>query len=352
MTERDRKIDLQQKDGDPAKRDYVVDLLGRHRKTVIRVWRKFGIDRQTTINAEQAENDRNAGHTVRAVSESEQAFTRRMHTAPEHMVAATAAGSAIGEMLRERGVLDKGHVLEIEEALLVHDAGKELEVRLVNAARKAPGTSEINAELSNEYIDVNNKNLKINQKGALTRIKQRYAKMFNSPDEGTRAIAGYDMASDVNELRLRAQGVRDRVIKIQKEVAFTSCPTIDKRISQYPSETNRGERALTTQMAVAHWCDDTHTNDKMNPDIVEEGGQRLNAIDTRTIAVFKIPRNKVLDEAWRSDFRSRNGEGAADMQRRVGHNVERFLARLAGVEDSLTLPAVVSSQIEENILNH
>lgn len=345
-TERADTVNLQIKDRDPKKQVYFSSLLHRHARTVLPVWKSFGVTRKITMNAEQAIKDQAAGLTVRATSGSKDTYTRRMHNATEHMVAGTAAYSALGTMIAKNGHLESSDVYNGETAFLVHDAGKELEVRLVNGARAEQGTAIIDQELEKTFVQITPQDQE-----RLEQLKLEYEERFNSENVGVRAIAGYDLASDINELRLAHAGIDPEIIEIQKEAAFTSCPTIEARVDTF-NEQDSVEQRKTIQMAILHWCDDVFTTDKMRTNIdITLDGQRLNAIDDRTIKVFKdVPRNRILDEAWETDPRSTNGEGAADMQRRVGHKVEKFLADLAGVEDSLTLPAVVSQQIEGNIL--
>jgi len=343
-------VNLQVKDRDPQKQAYFASLLREDAAIVLPIWRSFGLMRKTMISAQQASKDAQAGHTVRAIENTpDTEYVRRAHNAQEHMIAGKAAYVAVAERIVANGYLTPIDVRVGGRAFLLHDSGKELEVLLVNGARGEQGTGVVDRVLANSTVQVGAEN-----QDRLAQLRQEYEDRFNSESVGVRAIAGYDLASDVNELRLAHAGVDPRTIEIQKEAAFTSCPTIEVRVDTFNNQTP-DEQKETIQMAILHWCDDVFTNDRLNPNVVEQDGQRLNAIDTRTIAVFdpiKNPRNAVLDEAWRTDPRSTNGEGAADMQRRVGHKVEKFLADLAGVEDSLTLPAVAAQAIEQNILNH
>lgn len=282
------------------------------------------------------------GHSVRRTKDV--GWERRKHFAPEHMVAVIAGTQALGQLLQERGHLSSDQVVETERAAAIHDAGKELEFVLVNAALKdRVDTKEYDAVLGSP-------NIKVTDKKLLSAMVNAAAKQMQAETpKGIRAQVAYDLAGDINELRLQERGVNSDLLAIQRMVGHASCPKTEEIVDSI--ERLEGvERQRALQILVMHYIDDVVTNPNIiDPAITVANGERLNALDRRCIQNANNPKYTEYNEAWQRDSRNKTGETAFVMQRRVGHKVEKVLADLLGIDDSLTLSEIIDSRIRSNI---
>ncbi len=328
MTERFQPIDTQHKDNDSRKTAFAVDLMLRH-KNAVSIYQDFGL--------------------MVKIPTSETVIKKRKHFAPEHMVTVIAGTQALGQLLLENDDLsDKSEIYEIEKAAAIHDAGKELEFSLVNAALKEP-------ILLDEYKNIlNNPNIKIADKETFyIKIAEFSSKMDSKIPKGTRVQAAYDLAGDINDLRLKEKSVSLNLLKMQKMVGHTSCPEIEELIDSF-NKLDSFKKQQTIQFFVIHYLDDIVTNPNIiDPTISENiNGEKLNALDRRCLQNENNPKYQEYNLAWKHDSRNKTGETAFDMQRRVGHKVETFLANLLNIEDPLTLPSLIDNKIKNNIENN
>lgn len=325
MIEQSSPIDTQHRDHDPRKTAFAVNLLHQH-QDALRIYQDFGL--------------------MVKVSNPENGGQKRKHMAPEHMVTVIAGTQALGQLLSESGILsDKSKIFETEQAAAIHDAGKELEFLLVNTALKDNPTST-------DYQNIlSNPNIKIsNQHTFNTKIAEYFPKMISSVSKGIRTQAAYDLAGDINELRLQEKGVSSDILKIQKMVGHSSCPEIEKLVDSFDQlDDSKKQQAL--QIFILHYLDDLVTNPNIiDPQITTDFvGNRLNALDRRCLQNENNPKYQEYNLAWKNDSRNPTNETAFAMQRRVGHKVETFLANLLGVKDPLTLPSLIDQKIKENI---
>jgi len=327
MIEQSSPIDTQHRDHDPRKTAFTVDLFRpNHHQDALRIYQDFGL--------------------MAKVSNSETGGQKRKHMAPEHMVTVIAGTQALGQILSESSILsDKSKIFETEQAAAIHDAGKELEFLLVNTALKDNPTST-------DYQNIlTSPNIKISDRQTFdSKIAEYLPKIVSSVPKGIRAQAAYDLAGDVNELRLQEKGVSLDILKIQKMVGHSSCPEIEKLVDSF-DQLSDAKKQQSLQIFILHYLDDLVTNPNIiDPQITTDtDGNRLNALDRRCMQNENNPKYQEYNLAWQNDPRNPTGETAFAMQRRVGHKVETFLANLLGVDDPLTLPSLIDQRIKENI---
>ncbi len=325
MIEQSSPVDTQHRDHDPRKTAFTIDLL-HHHQDALRIYQDFGL--------------------MVKVSNQETGGQKRKHMAPEHMVTVIAGTQALGQLLSESGILsDKSKIFETEQAAAIHDAGKELEFLLVNTALKDSPTST-------DYQNIlTSPNIKISDQQALdSKLTEHFPKMISSVSKGVRTQASYDLAGDINELRLQEKSVSSNILKIQKMVGHSSCPEIENLIDSFDKLSNT-QKQQALQIFILHYLDDLVTNPNIiDPQITTDSeGNRLNALDRRCLQNENNPKYQEYNLSWATDSLNTTGETAFSMQRRVGHKVEIFLANLLGVDDPLILPSLIDQRIKENI---
>lgn len=324
-------IDLLEKDGDPRKTAYFSGLALHHSKAVS-LWQEVGLMSKMALGDRDAEKDSRWGHSVRRVANDE--YERRIHFAPEHMLTVMAAAQSLGELLLEKGHLDSENVYSVVEAAAVHDAGKEREYLSVTLALTASGEREMKIRLEEKDIEISEAEL-----GAMWRIN----------DPGVRAQKAYDLAGGWSEKKLREKGFSGESIALQKMVAHVSCPEIEVLLVSFDKLPQR-EKIKAIQKLVMHYIDDIVTNPNIiDAEITGVGTDRQNTLNRRCEQNRQDIRYREYDHAWKKDPRNKTGETAFDMQERVGRMVEEKLAKLLGIEDPLTLPAVINERIVKNI---
>jgi len=324
----DHPIDLLNRNGDPRKTSYVVGLFAKTRET----WHKFSnlegrsysptaarllkaegllepqLDTESNpkeLNSEEALKELSLGKSPRV---RENHYEVRQHMAPEHIVTVMAGVEALGQMVYENMPyvkypymldLEKHHVERLLLAAALHDLNKDIEFKATRLTLK-------------------------------------------DEDAGF-GQAGYDLASDVSEQKLRIAGVPEKVIILHKAVGHTSCPEIEEGLRHFST-------GLVDELII-HYIDDIVTDPNIiDPSItVAKNGERLNALDRRCIQNESKAVYAKYNEAWKKDPRNKTGETAFAQQRRVGHLVENYLASLIDVKDPLTLPQLISERIKENM---
>lgn len=335
-------INTQQKDRDPRKRAFAIGLIYRHKKAV-KIWQRFNLMVKIPVAGEKsAQKDLTWGHSVRKIKEG---WERRKHFAPEHMVTVVAGVRALCQLLQDKGFLSKREIFTVERAAVVHDAGKELEFVFVNTVLRDPMTVESTYKLLGELsVNVNNKR-KLEEK-----IRKYISQLSLDMSKGVRGQAAYDLAGDINELRLKENGVSDKVIKLQKMVGHTSCPETERIVDLF-NILGEGDRKRALQILVLHYLDDIVTN----PNIIDTSitksihDEKLNALDRRCIQNENNEKYNEYNQVWKDDLRNNTSETAFGMQRRVGHKIEKLLADLLGITDPLNLPGIIEKKIRSNI---
>lgn len=307
-------INTQIKDGDPRKYNVIAGVLRDHPNT-LGIWRKFGLLERKQGNSPE---------------------TRvRKHGAPEHMLGGAVNIRALGGLLVDRGVLTPNTVLEAEEAILVHDAGKPFEFPFVKAVAEGASWEMVRPDL--EKVDPTpNK--------ALTQtLENQFASQLipdpnlNSDiDKGRRIhIARAEVAGRVHKARLLNEGVSDHIISLQGSTEYASCPDIEAVVDDFDSLEGE-ERTHAIQKLIVHWADDGMKESIMRP------------IDERAEEVFKKPANVLLSQAYK-DFNP-GRETAEEIQVRVGRKVEKVLSGLLGLEDPSHLYTTVDRKLQEMII--
>lgn len=337
-------VDTQYKDGDPRKTAFAVGLMTSH-QVAMAIYQDFGLMVKVPIADETvAQKEAVWGHSVRIRGEG---WEKRKHFASEHMVTVIAGTQALGQLLHERSHLSSDQVVETERAAAIHDAGKELEFVLVNTAlRDQNDINEYATVLASPNIKV------VDRQSFLARIIEASPQLQADTPKGKRAQVAYDLAGDINELRLKEKRVRPDLLKIQKMVGHTSCPETEEIVDSFDTLKD-ADRQRAIQILVMHYIDDVVTNPNIiDPAITEANGERLNALDRRCIQNENNSKYTEYDQAWQQDPRNKTGETAFVMQRRVGHKVEKVLADLLGINDPLTMPEVIDSRIRSNIENN
>jgi hypothetical protein len=313
----EKPINLMDRNGDPRKSAYVSGLLHHTREywhtlssqkgrmytpNIVRMWQAEGLMEKERIPQEQVEQERTKGKSVIFRREG---FEARKHMAPEHMVTVMAGVEALADLAMSKHIYSVDYKRDSVLAAGLHDLNKDIEFRATRMT--------------------------------LTEEQHGYGQ------------AGYDLAGNVSQQKLKIAGVPDRVIEWHQVVGHTSCPDIEKLVDTYKDIRNLPKDVLSKFML--HYVDDIVTNPNViDPTITEdEYGNRLNALDRRCFQNENNPIYKNYNLAWQKDPRNQTGETAFGRQRRVGHLVEDVLAKSLRIEDPLTLPQVISVKIQENI---
>jgi hypothetical protein len=341
------EVNIYTKDGDPRKTAFSVGLLKRHEKAV-RIWQDVGLMAKSSISdIDIARKDALWGHSIRKTNDG---YERRKHFAPEHMVTVIAGSQALGQLLEEKGLLTKEDVFDVEDAAALHDAGKELEFLLVNNTFKENPTLESYKEI------INVPNVHITDNEELKKIIAQFAPQLIRQEKGVRGLAAYDLAGEINKLRLKAKGVSEKTLDVQQMAGHTSCPEIESLIDTFGSQSEE-EKTKTIEMSVLHYIDDVTTNPNIiNPEITtDEKGNKLNALDRRCQQNEDNVKYAEFNLAWKNDprntTRGTTKETAFQMQRRIGHKVETFLSNLIGLTDPISLPQKIDERIKQNIIS-
>jgi len=286
-------VNLLEKNGDPRKRAWVLSLALLVREDWHKMTGKRGEGYRPSIfrlmKAEGLFEKKDTGE--------------RKHMAPEHMITVATGALALGKLLKEKIGLQDEDIQDLLLGGLIHDVNKDVEFRTVR-------------------LTMENESAGFGQ-------------------------AGYDLAGDVSEQKLRFAGVPEDIIKMHKMVGHASCPEIEEILE---GKTELSEKEVI-KILILHYIDDLVTSPNIiDPAITsDENSNRLNALDRRCIQNENNPAYEKYNLAWQKDSRNKTGETAFRMQRRVGHLVETHLADLLGVEDPLTLPAVIYSQMQKEI---
>jgi hypothetical protein len=231
---------------------------------------------------------------------------RRKHGAPEHTLTVMAGSLALAKLLQSHTNLKIRDLSDLITAAAVHDVNKDIEFQATRMTIK-------------------------------------------NPDYGF-GLKGYDFAGTISTQKLRFVGTPERIIKLHDKVGHASCPETEK-IVDGKTNIDPNTKILTL---ILHYVDDITTNPNIiDPTITfDETGNRLNALDRRCIQNEKNSNYVDYNNAWKEDPRNNTGETAFGMQRRIGHKVEKYLADILGLEDSLILPLFISLQMEEDVLTH
>lgn len=336
-------VDIQHKDGDPRKTAFAIHTMMVH-KRAFAIYKKFGLLEKQPVQDENLEKDAAWGHSLRHSSKN---WERRKHFATEHMVTVIAGVHALGQLFEEKGLLTPADTFDVGEAAAIHDAGKELEFVLVKEVLDKP-MSQKSLDSLLEKLNVDKAYL--NQIGS-DKLELYLRLLQEGIPAGIRGLAAYDLAGDLNELRLEKEGAfSNKIIGIQRMVGHSSSPDIEALLEKFDELSNE-EKSLALQTLIMHYVDDVTTNPNViDPKIsIDEKGNRLNALDRRCIQNEDNPKYKDYNLAWQHDPRNKTGETAFAMQRRVGHRVEQFLAEKLGIEDSLSLPEVINKRVKKDI---
>lgn len=296
--EQTKKYDLEQpvvlveKNGDPRKRAYVLKLVTNTRE----YWHKIVKDGNMyspsifrLIKDEGLLEKKDDG--------------ARKHMAPEHIITVMAGSEALGDLISEKKEFLNKDKNDLLLAAAVHDVNKDIEHRAVGL-----------------FLDDENKGF---------------------------GQAGYDLAGDISRQKLKFAGLPENVIRIHDKTGHASCPEIEDILN---GKTNFTEKDIL-KIFILHYIDDIVTNPNIiDPEITsDEHGNRLNALDRRCIQNEKNPTYEKYNLAWKRDERNKTGESAFEMQRRVGHLVERRLAEILHINDPVTLPEVIYNKIQQNM---
>ncbi len=336
-------IDILRKDGDPRKTAFFVGMLSRH-KGLFRLWKEFGLLEKMQIQREDvAYKDQVAGFSVRQIHRGEfTGWERRKPNVTEHMITVAAGAQALAQMAVETGHLINRDVDLSEQAALAHDLDKLLEVKITGDSTNVDYTTESFLDSIKGKI----RSYGINNLTKFGSLIANYKRRTENVDFGVRAVVAFDLAASVGRRCLIEKGIDLDVADIQRMVAFNTCPQIEELINGF-DQLESEERKKAILIFIMHYMDDI----VVNPNIIDttitmsSEGERLNALDRRMQQNDTNPRYDNFNYGWKEIY----GETAFQTQRRVGHMVEAKLAKLLGVDDSLTLPSAIDAKIQKNI---
>ena len=288
------EVNLLKKDGDPRKKSYVLRLALESRE----YWHKFVGDGGKSYSPSIFRLFENEG-----LLDKKEDRTRK-YMAPEHIITVMMGCEALYDQFSEKITFLKNDKQSLILAAALHDVNKDIEFRAV----------------------------KLTQKDEALGYGQ----------------AGYDLASDVSEQKLKFAGVPKEIIDLHNVVGHASCPKMEDILK------NNFAVEEIIKTLILHYVDDIVSNPNIiDPAIsLDENGNRLNALDRRCIQNEKNSNYLDYNLAWKKDKRNLTGETAFAMQRRVGHLVEKKIADILGIDDPLALPAVIYKQIQKNIQEH
>ncbi len=307
-------INLHKVDGDPRKMIAVRHLVKKYPEA-IEYWHKSDIDERVDV----------AGNKYGA--------KKHKHGVLGHQFGDALAVEAIGEILKEKGVLSEDQVEEDVRAILLHDADKPTDMQFILMAK---GGKEGDESVSWEKVEriVNKTDLK-NKKHVLGELRRDYEKYIDSSvDVGTRVhIARAGIAGRVHKERLLQAGFSDKITDLQAATEYTGWNEIDGLLDNYDT-LSPTERAFVIQKCVMNYVDTSMRESEMVD------------LEHRTNAVFEKGINVDLNTAYAS-FNDK-AETAKTKQIRVGRRTEAFLADLVGVEPDQLLGAV-EARMQVNI---
>lgn len=268
--------------------------------SVFRLVKAEGMFEKEMIPEEKVAGELAKGRSLRYV-DKKCCYEARKHMAPEHIVTVMVATEALAREFEEKGLLNDKDVRDLRLAAAVHDVNKDIEFRVT--------------------------------------------RLTISDEKAGFGQAGYDLAGDVSEQKLRFAGVPERIIRIHMMVGHASCPETEEILKK------EGITNEDLMILILHYVDDIVTSPNViDPEITyDQEGKSLNALDRRCIQNEKNPTYINYNQAWVRDSRNKTGETAFAMQRRVGHLVEARLAKLLGVENPLRLPEFIYRQMQKNI---
>lgn len=332
-------VDLQNKDGDSRKTAYVVSILHQF-PNIIKAWKGIGLLKRVDIHDKKiAEKEADSGNSVKLRGKDH--WVKRKHMAPEHMVTVTTGAVALVDLLVEKGVLEDGSQKVIAEAGFSHDLGKEKEYWYAKLAQECDSSEQMKSRIKELGLTISDEQL---------------STIWDKESKGERGLVAYDVAGDGIGDILRSAGVSLEAITIQNMVAHHSCPRIEQYLENYDDwiGDNGGEHVVSKRERilsfVMHYLDDIVINpNKIDPEITKVGDTRKNVLSRRMDQNRKNPGYADYNDAWKKH--SDRGETAFDMQERVGQMVESKLAEMLGVNDPLTLPALINERVEKNILD-
>lgn len=285
----DTPVNLLERDGDPRKRAYMRKLVSDARE----YWHTFSSEK--------------GGYkpSIFRLHQAEGLFEKksdggRKHMVPEHILTVMAGSSALARLLK----LNEQDTRDLLLGAAVHDVNKDIEFQLI---RESIQNSEAG-------------------------YGQR----------------GYDTAGKISAQKLRFAGVPENIVRIHSICGHASCPDIETMFQQTELSSE------DIQKLILHYIDDIVTNPNIiDPEITyDEQGLALNALDRRCIQNENNPTYVNYNEAWREDQRNKTEETAFEMQRRIGHLVEKKLTDMLGVNDPLTLPRVIYEQMQKDFQEH
>lgn len=309
-------INLGKKDGDERKSGYVRAIFKRHLE-VLPLWRSFGL---------------------LGKSESK----KRNFDTSEHMIGVASTCYVVGSELKERGYIDKQDVLLLENAALVHDLLKDVEVGLIKRAIAL----EFDPEAYQNFLTSTTLILGIENKTKELLIA--HSDRLFSNDPGARGLAAYDLAGEINVAMLLHLDIPAEVVDIQKMIGHTACVDIEKVLKDTTS-TGQLNRLFILQL-IMHYADDIVTANEYAPNVIVSGVRDgKNALDFRCIQNMNNPKYSQFNNAWLGDSRGNGLETAYELQRRVGHMVEARLSAMLGVDDPLSLPDFVNSEVRKRM---
>jgi hypothetical protein len=334
------EVDISTKDGDPRKTAFSVGLLKRH-ENAVHIWQDFGLMVKSTISdIDIARKDALWGHSIRTTKDG---WERRKGFAAEHMTTVIAGTQALGQMLKEKGLITDQDIFDVEDAAALHDAGKELEFLLIN------NTFKENPSLESYKEKIHVPNVQVTDNEKIEETITQFAPQLVRQEKGIRGLSAYDLAGEINGLRLKEKGVSEKTIDVQQMAGHASCPEIESLVDTFVAQTKE-EQTNTIKKCILHYVDDITTNPNViDPKIDEKG----NALDRRCQQNEDNAKYTEFNLAWQNDprntTRGTTKETAFQMQRRVGHKVETFLSKLIGLTEPLTLPQQIDERIKQNI---
>lgn len=312
-------VNLHEVDRDPRKMIAVRRLVGKYPEA-IDYWHKSGIDERTVATDKDG-----------LIKEG---VMKHKHGVLAHMFGGAMNAEAIGDLLKENGVLNEDQVEETVLANMIHDADKTTDMSfIIMAMGGRDGKGEVSWAKAEEIV--RNTDLQ-NKDEVVASLKENYGNYFDKEVEvGERVhVARAMVAGRVHKERLAQAGFSPRIIDIQGATEYTGCDEVDELIDKY-DQLKPAEKAVVVQKCVVNYVDNGMKESK------------LVTVEDRTKAVFAKPINVSLSTAYRSW--NEKGETAEAKQIRVGKKVEAFLAGLVGVEPDKFL-STVEERVQGNIV--
>ena len=302
MREYEQELNLLTDKPDSRKKSYILYLATTYRES----WHHFFSHQGRSYSPSVFRLQKAEGLLVKISDETHPNNRRRLHKAPEHTLTVMAATLALARLISTKTTLEDSDIHDVVLAASVHDANKDIE-------------------------------------------SQATRMVINDAQQGF-GQKGYDLAGTISIQKLRFAGAPENIIALHGMVGHASCPKTEEILD---GKTALDQAALL-QTLILHYVDDVTTNPNIiDPKITfDDQGGRLNALDRRCIQNERNQAYEKYNLAWKSDSRNKTGETAFQMQRRVGHKVEEYLANILHMSDPLLLPQMISDQMEKEILAH